>query len=205
MIDRHRRHALCFILAAIPVTARAATNEDVSTPPEVTEEVVAALLNSLPAAEIAIRLLVFQPMTVLASEVFPGATAFADEIRRRLPQASEEVISSFLQASAVVSPIPLSRPLIRPEIQYVVATPAQLTELYVELESGDFWKAFNNAFPKATGLFRLSGVGFARRTGQALLFMSYSCGLLCGAGYLALLRRNLGEWRVESKVQLWVS
>jgi hypothetical protein len=63
-----------------------------------------------------------------------------------------------------------------------------------------------------TGAYRGRARGYAQfslpgytEDGKALVYASYSCGGLCGEGWLFLLARTEGVWRVVHSTSLWIS
>ncbi len=55
------------------------------------------------------------------------------------------------------------------------------------------------------GLVSLSRVGFNRDHNQAVVYMSYVCGGLCGHGFVLLLSKSGDQWQVVNKRRLWIS
>ena len=54
-------------------------------------------------------------------------------------------------------------------------------------------------------ILTFSNIGFNRKHDQALITFSNYCGIRCGAGYLILLDRKKGRWKVTREFSLWVS
>ena len=55
------------------------------------------------------------------------------------------------------------------------------------------------------GLVSLSRVGFNRDHNQAVVYMSYVCGDLCGHGFVLLMSKSGDQWQVVNKRGLWIS
>lgn len=67
------------------------------------------------------------------------------------------------------------------------------------------WPAFSAAYPDAEGYLTFSAAGFSPDGNQALVYMSFLCGPLCGAGDLYLLTKESGSWQVQKTIGLWMS
>jgi hypothetical protein len=50
-----------------------------------------------------------------------------------------------------------------------------------------------------------SHVGFNPSRAQALVYVSYVCGGMCGDGHFVLLERSGGRWRIADSVMSWIS
>lgn len=72
-------------------------------------------------------------------------------------------------------------------------------------QGGGWWKAFYEKYPGSSGLITFSNVGFNGDGTQALLYVGYSCGGLCGSGHYVLLAKNNGAWKIEKSVMTWIS
>lgn len=67
----------------------------------------------------------------------------------------------------------------------------------------EYWPAFYAAFPGATGLTRVSGIGLSTNRRQAMLVISHGCGFLCGSQVLVVLNRDGGGvWRIHYSIVL---
>jgi hypothetical protein len=69
----------------------------------------------------------------------------------------------------------------------------------------DGWETFHRRYPTANGMITLSRVGFNEDRSQALIFVGYGCGWLCGGGDYVLLKKKDGAWKIEAKSMTWVS
>jgi hypothetical protein len=54
-------------------------------------------------------------------------------------------------------------------------------------------------------LYSVSRPGFSIDSSQALIYVGYNCGPLCGSGELLLLQWVGRHWRIAGRVRLWVS
>ena len=70
---------------------------------------------------------------------------------------------------------------------------------------GEGWESFYGSFPDSRGLIEFTSPVFSEDGQSALVYESHSCGGLCGTGWLILLHREEGRWRVGSRHMLWIS
>jgi len=70
--------------------------------------------------------------------------------------------------------------------------------------SDDFWRIFPTRYPGTRGWVRFSAPAYGD-AGDAVVYVTYSCGGLCGEGWLIHLTRAGSEWRVANWLSLWVS
>lgn len=69
----------------------------------------------------------------------------------------------------------------------------------------DGWQDFYNKYPKSGGYFDFSTVGYNSAHSEALAYVGYHCGWMCGTGELLLLEKQAGKWHVENRTVAWVS
>jgi ankyrin repeat protein len=67
------------------------------------------------------------------------------------------------------------------------------------------WDRFYKHYPKAKGYMSVSLPVFDRDHSQALIYVEFGCGGLCGTGNLFLLRKTETGWMVVKEVGLWIS
>lgn len=65
-------------------------------------------------------------------------------------------------------------------------------------------EALRSSSPGAVGYASFSRPAYSP-SGQAVLFATYTCGGLCGYGWLILLRQGPGGWEVQAAHVLWMS
>ncbi len=84
---------------------------------------------------------------------------------------------------------------------------ADETESFFDRKKGDRdgWKVFYEKYPRAAGFWQFSRPGSNKSADEALVYVSHSCGWLCGTGHLYLLARENGQWKVKNRVILWIS
>jgi len=106
--------------------------------------------------------------------------------RRRLTYARTETIESFLSAIETQKPLPAALGRL-PEFLLVQPHDAP---------KADGWRAFERRHTLAPGVISVSRIGFDRSASQALLYVSFICGSLCGSDSFVLLERDGATWRV---------
>jgi len=67
------------------------------------------------------------------------------------------------------------------------------------------WDDFYQRYPESRGLLEVTSPAFSPDREHALVYMSHSCGGLCGTGWLVHLKRSASGWRIESRRMLWIS
>jgi hypothetical protein len=72
--------------------------------------------------------------------------------------------------------------------------------------SDGWWEEFYRTFPGSRGFVAFTDPVFSADRTHALVYVSHSCGGLCGTGWLVyLLRATDGHWRIASRRMLWIS
>jgi hypothetical protein len=71
----------------------------------------------------------------------------------------------------------------------------------------DGWEEFYKAHPQAAGFWTFSRPGFNNDRTEAVLYVTHSCGWLCGTGHLYFLTRESSgsKWTVKNRLFLWIS
>lgn len=67
------------------------------------------------------------------------------------------------------------------------------------------WDNFYKKYPKAAGFWTFSRPGYNAAEDEAVLYVSHSCGGLCGTGHLYFLAKKNGAWSVTNRTMLWIS
>jgi len=67
------------------------------------------------------------------------------------------------------------------------------------------WGNFYKKYPKSSGYWSLSPVGYNAQGTEALVYVGHHCGGLCGTGHLVLLAKENERWVVKNRVMLWIS
>jgi hypothetical protein len=65
------------------------------------------------------------------------------------------------------------------------------------------WRTFKERYPRNTKVVYFSPVAFSTDSSEALVYLRYHCGPLCGELILVWLKRDdTGNWRAKNRVQL---
>jgi hypothetical protein len=70
---------------------------------------------------------------------------------------------------------------------------------------GADWTAFYKAFRGSKGVVSMSLPAYSNARHQATVYLSHTCGRLCGQGILYVLKRNDDSWVLIKTVSLWIS
>ena len=62
------------------------------------------------------------------------------------------------------------------------------------------WKNLYKRYPEATGIIRVSEIGFNLERTQALVYVEHGCSATCGQGGYALLSKEGDVWKVQKEV-----
>jgi hypothetical protein len=69
--------------------------------------------------------------------------------------------------------------------------------LYAQLnEEGIFWKGFQKHYPDSAGIISISSVGFNESKDRALVYVSFTCGFLCGGVHFYTLEKSGNSWKI---------
>ncbi|HZS44061.1 MAG TPA: hypothetical protein VFC63_03095 [Blastocatellia bacterium] len=79
--------------------------------------------------------------------------------------------------------------------QYEFITRAELDPIFKQ----GGWEAFRKKYPDSSGYTQLSPVGFNADKTIAVVYVSHSCGPLCGAGGFQILEKKNGKWQHTTK------
>jgi hypothetical protein len=71
--------------------------------------------------------------------------------------------------------------------------------------SGDWWPAFHQQYPQKSGILVTSWSVLSDSGQRALVYVSFTCGGLCGHGDLVVLSRFGSGWKIEAVEGIWVS
>lgn len=83
--------------------------------------------------------------------------------------------------------------------------PEQERHEFFEGDRGLDWDGFYKKYPKSSGFWSLSHVGYDAHGTEALVYLGHLCGGMCGNGELVLLIKENGHWIVKNNVTIWVS
>ena len=95
------------------------------------------------------------------------------------------------------------QPVAVPELKNAkMVSPSVIRRIFA---SKGWWDEFYRIYPGSRGVLRFSQPAFSQNRAQALVYVSHSCGGLCGTGWLVLLVKNRKAWQIESQSMLWIS
>ena len=142
----------------------------------------------------------FRRHALIASTVDPGTLwrGLGKEViesapyldpKRRLTYAKPDTVDAFLIAIDTQRPLPKR---LRSLKDFLVVEQRELRALVAR----DELTAFERRHSLAPGTVSVSRIGFDASGSQALLYVSFSCGSLCGEGIFVLLERGPWGWHV---------
>ena len=70
---------------------------------------------------------------------------------------------------------------------------------------GDFWGTRYGKYPDIQGIIRLSRVSYDPDGNSALVYLSSTSGPTWGVGYLAVMEKKSGVWKVKETAVCWAS
>jgi hypothetical protein len=86
---------------------------------------------------------------------------------------------------------------------YIMITRVELDKTFKKGAGG--WDGFYKKHPKGGGFWTFSRPGYNVAGDEAVLYVSHSCGNLCGTGHLYFLVKRNGQWSVKNRTMLWIS
>jgi hypothetical protein len=124
-----------------------------------------------------------------------------ENLRRFLKKPAPSTIDAFLKAVQREGEVPVSLGR-RPDITVVPGA-----ELARELEAPgpDSWRTFARRYPQARGIVSLSAIAYGESGDEAMAYLGFSCGLVCGHGLAVVLQRNGSQWVAVEHMYLWES
>lgn len=114
-----------------------------------------------------------------------------------LPLVPEELKSRLVQENRKSTPLPPIR----------IATARVVSNHTIaKIFSGKgWWPEFYRQFPGSRGYIEVTRPVFSADNQNALLYVSHSCGGLCGTGWLVYLSRAGRAWHIVDQHMLWIS
>ena len=141
-------------------------------------------------------------LSTQTQEYPPGmgtSTRFGGEAREKLlGSASAETRSDFDARAKLHCDVARS---IEPQGTIIFVTANDVAVLAANDSGG--WDAFHKKYPNAFGLTFVSAIGFNTSHDEALVYLGNQCGISCGTGYFALLRKKKGKWEVWNIANIW--
>lgn len=120
------------------------------------------------------------------------------DARPPVPQASDETVVLFKARQKCSSHL---KPQFDPAIPYRLVFTKDLVKTLGK--GGGGWDEFHKENPKSFGIWNLSPVGYNAKGTEALVYVTYACGGLCGSGELFVVAKENGHWRVKNQIRLW--
>jgi hypothetical protein len=68
-----------------------------------------------------------------------------------------------------------------------------------------WWEEFYRTFPESRGYVQFTAPAYSEDGKHALIYVSHSCGGLCGTGWLIYLSKPNGKWEITARRMLWIS
>jgi hypothetical protein len=115
--------------------------------------------------------------------------------KHRIRYAKAETIDAFLAAIDTQKPLPAA---LRSLPQFFIIDRRDVLAMNARKE----WAAFRRRHGLSNTVVELSRIGFDAAGSQALLSITYNCGMLCGGGAFILVERQTDGWHV-TKVDLY--
>lgn len=89
--------------------------------------------------------------------------------------------------------------------KYIIVDVREIKPLLHDWTPVGEWKGFKEKYPTAAGFIMLSRIGFNAPMDEALVFVSWSCGPLCGYGDFFLLGKKDDQWNIIYRGRLIIS
>ena len=77
-----------------------------------------------------------------------------------------------------------------------------ITEIFA---NKGWWEEFYSRFPRSKGYLMVTAPVFSEDHQNALIYVTHSCGGLCGTGWLMYMSHASGTWKIADKQMLWIS
>lgn len=124
-----------------------------------------------------------------------------ENLRRFLKTPAPSTIDAFLKAVRREGELPDSLG----QRQGVTVVPADELARELEAPGRDYWGTFARRYPQARGIVSLSAVAYGESRNEAMAYLGFSCGLLCGHGLAVVLLRDGSQWIAVEHMYLWES
>ena len=122
-------------------------------------------------------------------------------VHARFPPLKRDTYEDFWAKNAEPKVLTLSEAAFRP---VRLVTKEEVDRIFGNRDELDGWASFRKAFPRSSGIIRLSAVGFSRDGEQALLYFSTSTDWLEGLGSYYLLARTETGWKIAAESRVWM-
>jgi hypothetical protein len=119
-----------------------------------------------------------------------------DRYDLRLRPVAQSTIDAYKTKSKVIRALKDEFDL---PVKYTLLKKEELDEMFRQ-DNFSGWKTLLKKYPEATGIIRVSEVGFNLERTQALVYVEHGCGATCGEGGYVLLSKEGEVWKVQKEV-----
>ncbi len=119
-----------------------------------------------------------------------------DDVRRATEGGIPQALLEALVAQHTSTPMHVSDP------RFPTITLRTIKRLF---RDGPVWNGFYQEYPNSRGFVEISGPVFNAQRSEALLYVDYNCGGLCGWGSFYHLRRDTVGWRIAHEYMVFIS
>ncbi len=167
-------------------------------------EAYSALLNHLSIEYASQASIIIRSKTTALSPHIPSDSV--SEIKKRIPEATESVITDLLHADKQPSNFEIPRRFVRSELKFAMLPQQTYFDIFSDSRTlEESWKLFYGMYPKTTGLFSFTRAGIDLNKKQALFMYSSASGRNAGIGFLVLMQQKWWRWEVVKIENIWVS
>lgn len=122
-----------------------------------------------------------------------------DYIKSGLKSLSNETIENYLARNPERTTLSSDMNL---GVEYKLLSAEELKKI----SSGPNWgEVLSEAYPGSYGYTIFSRVGFNHKLDQALIYVGSVAGPLMGSGSYFLMEKQLGEWVLKERIEVWIS
>lgn len=112
-------------------------------------------------------------------------------------QVARELRLALIEANGASVAVP------HPDVPWVVQSPHALVADALRAKGG--WSGFRDRHPESAGFVTTSRAVLSSDGRYALVYVGHFAGELAGRGFLHLLVRDGGTWRVRTSALIWLS
>jgi hypothetical protein len=143
--------------------------------------------------------------------IMMGMTGFggSEDAKTIRESAAKETLEDYEKKNK--SPIALSNKFLL-KVPLVLISAAERDRVFMVTGKGEkrvagpkAMETFQKLYPKSPGFMNISRIGFNAGRTQAFLYAGYVCGGLCGSGYIFLLTKENGNWKIQHVAMTWIS
>jgi hypothetical protein len=143
------------------------------------------------------RFLVFEETTVVLEQDFGFA--------------AKDLPKQLVDALLLYNSVPQSLGRYSPPSPFRLASAKMLGPVLEVAKSGSprpryyRWELLRAQFPDTSGILEFASPAYSPDASSALVYFWTGCGELCGSGYVYLLERSSGTWKVTRTFSPWIS